>query len=653
MKDSMKTNFPGRVKNFPQPIDPFISVYEAISNSLQSIESKGLSNGFIKIIIERQNNPLVEGNLFPILNIHIVDNGEGFTPDNYKSFSNLDSDFKEAIGGKGIGRLNWLKIFDAVDINSVYEFNSKRMKKSFNFSIDNQIDNLMDSESNDDFITKVILRTLKPSYYGLTTIKTTEIANKIIEHFTSLFVIGLTTLITIEDGEVELNVNDYFNNTKYIKSHLNKIVIDGDEYDLRHVFLKSASSESHRIFVCAQKRVVKSFSIPSIEELPSSLSIDNHKAVYQCFVSSKVLDQDVNQDRSGFNSITFENRSSDDMFGNRLNIYNDVITAVSQYLDEYIAPYKKEKMELIRNYIESEAPEYRYIYRKHSPELSQIAYTTAKSKEKIGVELYRINQKINESNRAYIDSLSNLDMVDQEHINQIMESITDSAKAELASYVIRRKLVLDLLKKLLGQDIGKHYDENRLHRIFFPMKSDDLSIDYNQHNLWLIDERLAYSYRFFSDEPLKKAFVDTDSKLRPDGLFINAVAFSDSINGTASTITIVEFKKPGRDDFDRKNSPFTQIYDYIDIIKRKTVKGVEGETISVSDNTRFVAYVVADLTTSLLREIQRENLNPSINNQTYFGYNDSYKVYIEVLPYDVILDNSHKRNRVFFEKLIK
>lgn len=649
----MQTNFPGRVRNFPLPVDPFISVYEAISNSLQSIDKKSIENGYIKIIIDRHNSPIVEGNLFPILNIHIIDNGIGFNPENFKSFSKLDSEYKEHIGGKGIGRLNWLKVFDNVDIISVYDDDSKKMKKSFNFSVDNQIDRLLDIETSDDFTTEVILKTLKPNYLKLTTIKISEIANKIIEHFTSLFVIGLNTSISIQDGDTILNVNEYFKDTKYIKSHLNKTQIGGNEYELRHVFLKSATSESHRIFVCAQKRVVKSFAIPSIEDLPSTLSIDNHKAVYQCFVSGYILDQDVNQDRSGFNSVTFENANSDDMFGSMLNIYSGVISAVSQYLDEYIAPYKKEKMELIRTYIENDAPEYKYIFRKHNPELSQIAYTTAKSKDKMGIELYRINQRINEKNRAYIDSLKSIDFIDQEHINTIMESITDSAKAELASYVIKRKLVLDLLKKLLSQDTGKHYDEHRLHKIFFPMKADDSSIDYNQHNLWLIDERLAYSYRFFSDEPLKKVFNDTDSKLRPDGLFVNAVAFSDSINGTASTITIVEFKKPGRDDFDRKTSPFTQIYDYIDIIKKKTVKGIEGETISVNENTRFVAYVIADLTASILREIQRENLTPSINNQTYFGYNDSYKVYIEVLPYDVIVDNSLKRNKVFFEKVIK
>lgn len=35
----------------------------------------------------------------------------------------------------------------------------------------------------------------------------------------------------------------------------------------------------------------------------------------------------------------------------------------------------------------------------------------------------------------------------------------------------------------------------------------------------------------------------------------------------------------------------------------------------------------------------------------YYGYNDSYNAYVEVLPFDKMINDSQKRNRVLFEKL--
>ena len=244
------------------------------------------------------------------------------------------------------------------------------------------------------------------------------------------------------------------------------------------------------------------------------------------------------------------------------------------------------------------------------------------------------------------------DNVSEEQISDLMENVTDIAKSELVSYVIRRKLIIELLRKMLSYEKSDQYfKENRLHKLFFPMKSDDSSIDYEKHNLWLIDERLAYSYRFFSDEPLKKIFVDSSDSQRPDGLFLDTVSFSDSLNGTASNVTIIEFKKPGRDDYSDKDNPFSQIYKYIDAIKGKTAKGVNGDIINVDDNTKYVAYIIADLTETLKNQMRRQNLKPSSNHDTYFSYNEGYQAFFEVIPYNVILDNSIKRNEVFFKKI--
>ena len=84
----MKMNFKGLVDLHTLPkTTPLLPLYEAIINSIQSIEDAQISNGKIEIIVERDK----QMNLFnqwetDIENIIIVDNGIGFDDENYNSF---------------------------------------------------------------------------------------------------------------------------------------------------------------------------------------------------------------------------------------------------------------------------------------------------------------------------------------------------------------------------------------------------------------------------------------------------------------------------------------------------------------------------------------------------------------------------------------
>lgn len=81
----MKMNFKGLVDLHTLPkTTPLLPLYEAIINSIQSIEDAQISNGKIEIIVERDK----QMNLFnqwetDIENIIIVDNGIGFDDENY------------------------------------------------------------------------------------------------------------------------------------------------------------------------------------------------------------------------------------------------------------------------------------------------------------------------------------------------------------------------------------------------------------------------------------------------------------------------------------------------------------------------------------------------------------------------------------------
>lgn len=44
-------------------------------------------------------------------------------------------------------------------------------------------------------------------------------------------------------------------------------------------------ASKHKIYICAQNRVVCSYDIANIEDLPTVFNLNGQKAIYQCYVS--------------------------------------------------------------------------------------------------------------------------------------------------------------------------------------------------------------------------------------------------------------------------------------------------------------------------------------------------------------------------------
>lgn len=76
----------------------------------------------------------------PIRGFIVSDNGEGFHDENIRSFRTLDSEYKAKLGGRGVGRLLWLKAFSQVEVVSHYRGADGNMKqRSFEFTAANGV----------------------------------------------------------------------------------------------------------------------------------------------------------------------------------------------------------------------------------------------------------------------------------------------------------------------------------------------------------------------------------------------------------------------------------------------------------------------------------------------------------------------------------
>ena len=123
------THLPGRVRNVSlAPSNGLMPLFEAVSNSIHAIEEAGRApeEGRIRIEIKRSAPRLsLDPDAAPaqgdIDGFTVTDNGIGFNEVNFKSFRTLDSEHKVDKGGRGVGRLLWLKAFETVSVESVFK----------------------------------------------------------------------------------------------------------------------------------------------------------------------------------------------------------------------------------------------------------------------------------------------------------------------------------------------------------------------------------------------------------------------------------------------------------------------------------------------------------------------------------------------------
>lgn len=90
-----------------------------------------------------------------------------------------------------------------------------------------------------------------------------------------------------------------------------------------------------------------------------------------------------------------------------------------------------------------------------------------------------------------------------------------------------------LLKHALQkQDNGRYSLEAYIHNLAFPIKSTSEDIDYEQHNLWLIDEKLSYHHYIASDVEMDGSKKDNEVLQRLDLIiFDRPIAITDELEG--------------------------------------------------------------------------------------------------------------------------
>lgn len=642
-------------------------LFEAIVNSIHSIEEESATKpGIIKIEIERiqqQSLDLKEGSeksneKAQIIGFKIIDNGIGFTEDNWQSFNFAHSSYKFNKGGKGIGRITWLRAFDSVKINSTYKNNGSFYDRSFDFKrtrdgIENP-KNEKNSQESPARQTTVYLKNLNERFQKWTNNELEDIAIKIIEHCFSFFREENCPRILLSDIDSEIVVNDYFR--KYTRDTIDKISkkIKGKSFDFEVVKMYS-SRPDNKIHYRAHRREVMNEKITDYIPELKSLIVDEKgdKFSLAVYVSSDYLDEKVNEERT---EIAFS--TSDGFFPNEIE-KNDVslkaIEIVRELYKDYISEIERARLENIRNFVQRH-PQYRYLEKYRLQDLKKISATL--SGKKLEIELFKIQneleREIKRDANKMLKSIKTIDHkadFDKEHLD-IYNKIIEVGNSKLAEYVVHRSYILTHLDSHLKKSIkGKYSKEELVHNLIFPLKTTSDDIQLEEHNLWVIDERLAFHDYMASDKPFT-SIERTESKSlkRPDLIVFNKAHLLNN-DDKYSSIIIVEFKKPMRDDYNDSDNPINQVTDYaIEILENKS-QDKNGRPISVRENTPFYAYIISDLTPKLRNLADKAGFTKLPDNDGYFNYNPNFKLYIEIISFDKLIRDSKKRNQILFSKL--
>jgi hypothetical protein len=665
----MNIDIAGRVRNTELAYSNcLLPLFEAIINSIHAIEDAKCKSGRIGIFIERDKSQsrleLDQVPQSPIVGFKVEDNGIGFTAENYASFTTADSQLKVDRGGKGIGRFIWLKAFSRVSVESYFKEDGGNQRRTFDFiSTTEGIDkhSLMPSEKTQRKTT-VRLMGFDGRYEEKCPKSGQTIARAIVEHCLEYFVLAHCPKMTLHDEEEPgaIVLNQVFEEQVKVNSESRSFAIRDVHFDITNVMLYSGANDEHRLYYCAHKRTVQSENLGNrVVDLTSKLrDADGKSFVYAGYVSGEYLDRKVNAERTGFSLA----RNADLGFPGEVSwgeLAEQATASATAYLAPHMDPIRQEKLRRIEQYVQTQAPQYRPILKRKPEALSNIPPHL--SDDKLDIELHKIGQAHELDLRQRCHDLLAVDSKGvaefdkhKEVFERFIEEWNELGKSNLARYIANRAAILSFLEGMLGiTPDGKYQLEKSIHSVIFPLGSTSDDVLYDNQNLWVIDERLAYHTYLASDMRFDQMDrVDIASKDRPDLLIFNRpFAFVEDQPPFSSSIVIIEFKRPLRNDYSDEDNPIHQVYGYIRSLKTGGQKTKDGRPIAIREGTPFYAYIICDITPTLSTQAENMGLVKTPDALGFFGYNSTLGAYVEMISFDKLIADSKKRNAVLFDKL--
>lgn len=639
-------------------------LFEAISNAIDAIEEHrdGFSGHSICIRLIAAHDLAHQGGdeVLVLDGFDISDDGVGFDDGNLASFQEAHTLSKVKVGGKGVGRFTFLKVFSNVHIRSVFQRQGETLLREFDFSIADELkgaDKVTPVKETRG--TALSMRGMEGKFKGGWPHDPAIIAERILAHFLIRFAARSCPPMTLESpGHAPIDLHKLFETT--VLTHIEERFFDvlGHTFALQAYRHRDGRSR-HDLHLCANGREVTTNKLRDLlPELPEKLlDADQEPYTLIVLVTGEYLDDHANQERTRISFQSDDEPDIDETLVSRQSLNRGITDTLRPLLADDLQSTNEEKRSQIEKFVE-QAPEYRALTHPRYKELIEQRIQPGLTTEKLDEALLHVKRDVEDSVRKEVRHVAALFETEtfeqyQERFQIVAEQANEIGKAQLAAYVAHRRTILDLvsqsLKRVRTDD--KYPFERVLHKMIFPMGATSKDIFFEQQNLWVIDERLCYHTLLTSDKKLNSVpgLKGTSGK-EPDifaFFYDTPIGVAESDNLPSGGVIIIEFKRPGRDDYDK--DPADQIIQRFREISDGNVNDIEGRQINPA-NLRYTGYLIADLKPSLHKQVYGR-YHRTADNEGYFFNLAAGNGCIEIISYDKLVKDAGRRNRILFDKL--
>lgn len=658
---SMKGDIVNRVRRLPKPTqasEALQPLFEAVSNALHAVEDRYGENyqkaGRIQVTIRNLKDRQK-------MEITVDDNGIGLDDRRFEAFCTTDTDHKLERGGKGVGRLLWLDAFERISVKSIFEQDGKYKRRSFTFRLsasDQIIDEVIEPIETAGTSTGTTIRfvAVRGNFYQA---KFTEQPATLIKHFGSHFfadfILGESPeIVLIVDGEAtafpaaitQLRVED-----RGVSEILTE---DFGILSLANFVCKRAASANfeglHQLHFIANGRTVLTRKLDGLLGLGRFGS--GNELVYHGCVTGEFLDERVNQERTQFNF----DESTIEAITKACAAY-----ARENALKNEIEDFDDERLVTMKDFV-ADYPSFGF---EEAQSLLQRTPRNAVKAEQFAQALIPIrirrDKERAERVQSIIAQLTNVQDVPQDFataIKQAADDVRAEEQRQLTEYVLRRKIVLEvmevLLRRIREREEGEdgHHLESTLHQFICPMRvrgDDPNQVERSDHDLWVIDERLTFAKYFASDVPFSQLAADSRSADRMDLLIFDRLhGLGIDTDEPLRRLMLVEFKKPNRRQYEENYSPLNQISKYITELKSGNREDFKRDKIRIADDCIFYCYVVADIVGNL--DIHTSGWRTTSNGRgRMMELSGKHRGMIEIIEWKDLIVDAKLRNHAFID----
>lgn len=541
--------------------------------------------------------------------ITIVDDGEGFTVDNLNFFDEICTSHKDSIGGKGVGRLAFLKYANKVEISS--QIPTELVE--FTYTPDFKLEEVKKSPVAGASSTSITLRELKDKINT----QVTKLVNSLCDDLRLLLFLkhqaGHSITLRFTHNSRQPFDDVYVFSGDSIKAELTREFEFQGEYFNCYLFRDELPRKGIVAMLCADELCIEEYIISKRFDVCRHL----------ISITSDYFNKRSNIERQRLelpktdNDVDMVSPVSREKLMPR--IHEECLAMINESAEGDIEQFKTGNIEKLQKY-------YPFI------KINSLGGNAALLDADEVVKTYRAQQARKED--QVVEALENGKTVSWDDVSHL-------ASEDLARFIVHRALVIDSLANMPPNSA-----EDAIHNAILPKKSDGSEI--RENNVWLVDDKFLSYSSIYSDQALAKIIqevgntVEAKQQRRPDV----AAFFSKDTENYPNKLVIIEFKKPGADIFEN-NKALIQCRLYASELADRipTVREVFAFSIVEIDNDFY-----RDMKQTGFKDVFSLT-ERVVYHDFLIGSTNEIPLHLYVMPASALIKDAKARNRVFEEVL--